>query len=82
MPNLQKELESIYLERLLWMRKLKKDPINKKIMHTKDAFVKNDEFEPEEAIEVAIDKRKFFIKRLLNDHEFEDEEDNKESDDE
>ena len=82
MPYLQKELESIYLERLLWMRQLKKDPVHKKIMHTKDALVKNDDFDPEEAIEAAIAKRKFLIKRLLNDHEFEDEEENKESDDE
>ena len=50
-------------------------------MCTKRAFVENDYFDPEEAIEAAIDKRTFFIKRLSNDHEFEGEEDNKESDD-
>ena len=72
MPILQKELKSIYLERLLWMRQLKKDPVHKKIFHTIDAFVKNDDFDPVEAIEAAIDKRKFLIKRLLKDHEFED----------
>ena len=65
MPNLQRELESIYLERLLWMRQLMKDTVHKNIMHTKDAFVKNDDFDPEEAIETAIDKRKFFIKRAF-----------------
>ena len=32
---LQKELESIYMERLLWM---KQHPVYKKIMQTKDAF--------------------------------------------
>ncbi len=36
---LQKELESIYMERLLWMKQLKNDPVQKKIMRTKDAFV-------------------------------------------
>ena len=50
-------------------------------MRTKDAFVENDDFEPEKVIEAAIDNRKFLIKMLLNDHEFEDEEENKENDD-
>ena len=31
LPNLQKELENIYMERLVWMRQLKKDPVHKKI---------------------------------------------------
>jgi hypothetical protein len=36
LPELQKELENIYMERLVWMRQLKKDPVHKKIMQTKD----------------------------------------------
>ena len=32
LPKIQKELESIYMERLLWMQQLKKDPIHQKIM--------------------------------------------------
>ena len=49
LPKLQKELENIYMERLVWMRQLKKDPVRKKIMHTKDALVENDDFDPEKA---------------------------------
>ena len=67
LPELQKELENIYMERLVWMRQLKKDPVHKKIMQTKDALVENDDLDPEEA---AIDKRKFLIKRLLKDYDF------------
>jgi hypothetical protein len=67
LPELQKELENIYMERLVWMRQLKKDPVHKKIMQTKDALVENDDLDPEEA---AIDKRKFLIKRLLEDYDF------------
>ncbi len=70
LPMLQKELESIYMERLLWMRQLKNDPVHKKIMQTKDAFVDNDDFDPEEAMEAAVNKRKFLIKRLLKDYNF------------
>ncbi len=70
LPMLQKELESIYMERLLWMRQLKNDPVHRKIMQTKDAFVDNDDFDPEEAMEAAVNKRKFLIKRLLKDYNF------------
>ena len=46
-------------------------------MQTKDAYLKNDHFDAEEATEAAIDKRKFLIKRLLKDYSF-----SKESNDE
>ena len=70
LPMLQKELESIYMERLLWMKQLKNDPVHKKIMQTKDAFVDNDDFDLEEAMEAAGYKKKFLIKRLLKDYSF------------
>ena len=75
LPKLQKELENIYEERLVWMRQLKKDPVHKKIMHTKDALVENDYFDPEEALEAAVDKRKFLIRRLLKRYDFDEEND-------
>ena len=65
LPMLQKDLESIYMERLLWMKQLENDPVDKKIMQTKDAFVENDDFDPEEAMEAAVDKRKFLIKKTF-----------------
>ena len=77
LPMLQNELETIYMERLLWMKQLENDPVHKKIMQTKDAFVENDDFAPEEAMEAAVDKRKFLIKKLLKDYSF-----TKDSDDE
>ena len=36
LPKLRKDLQNIYLERLLWLRQLKRDPIHKKIMETRD----------------------------------------------
>ena len=35
LPKLQKELESVYMQRLMWMAQLKNDPIHRKIMQTK-----------------------------------------------
>ena len=77
LPKLQKALESVYMQRLTWMVQLKNDPIHRKIMETKNALMKNDDFDPEEALEAAIDKRKFLIKRILKDCTF-----TKENDDE
>ena len=44
-----------------------KDPIHNKIMATRDDYVNNDMFDPDEAIAAAVDKRKFLLKRLLED---------------
>ena len=70
LPKLQKELESVYMQRLMWMVQLKNDPIHRKIMQAKNALMKNDDFDPEEAMEAAIGKRKFLIRRLLKDYSF------------
>ena len=71
------ELESIYMERLLWMQHLKKAPIHQKIMQTRDSFVDSDHFDSDEAMEAAVNKRKFLIKRLLKDYSFTEENDDK-----
>ena len=41
LPKLQKELESVYM----WMVQFKNDPVHRKIMQTKDAYMKNDHFD-------------------------------------
>ena len=50
------------------MKELKSNPVHKKIVQTKNDFVGNDHYDPEEAIEAAADKRKFLFKRLLKDY--------------
>ena len=47
------------------MKALKKDPIHKTIMATRDDYVNNNMFDPDEAIAAAVKKRKFSLKRLL-----------------
>ena len=54
LPKLRKDLQSIYVDRLLWIAQFKKDPIHKQIMKTKDAFVNDGKFHPEEALEVDL----------------------------
>jgi hypothetical protein len=65
LPKLRNDLQNIYLERLLWIRQLKRDPVHKKIMETRDVFVNDDNFDHREVLEVAIDKRKFLLERLF-----------------
>ena len=50
-----------------WMKALKKDPIHKNIMATRDDYVNNDMFDPDKAMAAAVDNRKFLLKRLLED---------------
>jgi uncharacterized UPF0160 family protein len=65
LPKLRNDLQNIYLERLLWIRQLKRDLVHKKIMETRDVFVNDDNFDHREVLEVAIDKRKFLLERLF-----------------
>ena len=65
LPVFQKELA--YMNNLAWMKAFKKDPIHKKIMATRDDYVNNDMFDQDEAIAAAVKKRKFLLKRLLED---------------
>ena len=47
-------------------------------MQTKDAFVNNEDFDPEVAMEAAVNKRKFLIKRRLKDYSFTEDSDEEE----
>jgi hypothetical protein len=50
-------------------------------MHTKDALVENDDFDPEKALEAVVDMRMFYIRRLLKGYDFDEENDDDEVDD-
>ena len=79
LPKLQKVLDDIYVERLMWMHDMKRDPVHRKIMQTKREFIENDDFDQQEALEAAVDKRKFLIKKHLKDYYiFEEHEENDE----
>ena len=57
LPELRKELGNVYMDRLQWMSQLKRDPVHRKIMKTRDAFVAEDEFDPDEALVAAVKER-------------------------
>ena len=66
LPTLQKEARQVYLENLQWIRQLRKDPIHKQVMETKQTFMNDDEFEAEEATEAAVHKRKYLLKKIFD----------------
>jgi hypothetical protein len=47
------------------IRQLKRGPVHKKVMETRDVFVHDDNFDHREALEAAIDKKKFPLKSLF-----------------
>ena len=65
LPVFQKGLGDVYMDNLAWMKALKKDHIHKKIVATRDDYVNNNMYDPDEAIAAAVKKRKFLLKRLL-----------------
>ena len=65
LPVFQKELGDVYMDNLAWMKALKKDLIYKKVIATRDDYVNNNMFDPDEAIAAAVQKRKFLLKWLL-----------------
>ena len=78
----QSQLGNVYMNRLQWMMQLKRDPEHRKIMKTRDTFVAEDEFDPDEALVAAAKKRKFLLERMLEDRQhFPNEDDDDDDDD-
>ena len=61
-PTYRKELRQVLFEELKWIRNLKKDPIYKKINETKTNLVDSEDYDWEEAMQSAINKRKYLLK--------------------
>ena len=80
LPELRKELGNVYMDHLQWMWQLKRDPVHRKIMKTRDALVADDEFDPDEALVAAVKKRKFLLERMLEDRQHFPDEDDEEQD--
>ena len=63
LPQLRKELGNVYVDHdhLQWMSELKRDSAHKKIMKTSDAFVAEDESDPDEALVVVVNEEKISL---------------------
>ena len=65
LPQLQKTLENVYLDRLQWIWEMKKDPIHTKIMETRKRLRGEEGFDQDEALTAAVKRRKFLLRRML-----------------
>ena len=63
LPVFQKELADVYMNNLAWMKALRKDPIHKKVMATRDDYVNNDMFD-QISVETAIRRSRTFSRRV------------------
>ena len=69
LPHYRKELRKILMEKLEWMHGMKKDPIYRRIMQTKNELIDIGEYDRREATEAAIHARKFLLNRLFSEED-------------
>ena len=65
LPVYRKELRKVLLGNLEWIRAMKKDPTFKKVMETQKELKDSEGFDWRESTELAIDKRKFLLIRIV-----------------
>ena len=53
------------MDRLQWMSQLKRDPVHRKIVKTRDAFVAKGEFDPDEALTNISPTKMMMMKTTL-----------------
>jgi len=61
LSKLRRNLLSRYKSKVLELEGLRADPVHKKIMSTKRKLEEEDDFDSDEALEAAIDHRKFLV---------------------
>ena len=57
------------MEKLEWMHGMKKDPIYRRIMQTRNELIDIGEYDRREATEAAIHARNFFLNRLFREED-------------
>jgi len=65
LPVYRKELRKVFLECFQWMHAMKKDSTFQEVMQTQKELKDTEGFDWQESAELAIDKRKFLLNRLL-----------------
>ena len=59
LPYFRVKLRRLYLKSLKWYDRLKRDPVHEEIIKTLHQFMKEEGMDREEAMEAAVDRRKF-----------------------
>jgi len=88
LPELQKALRQVYIDHLKWVHVLREDPLHKAILETRNRMMDEDDMDFNEAVEAAVNQRKYLLNRVFQsieepdtDDEDEEEDDTDEEDD-
>ena len=65
LPDLQKELRQVYIEHLKWVHVLREDPLHKAILETRNRLIDEDDMDFNEAVEAAVNQRKYLLNRVF-----------------
>ena len=69
MPLYRKSAIQSFIDRIVWFRRLQKDPSYKSIAKTAKHLKDVDDFDNEEALKYAASKRKYLFDKMLNTYE-------------
>ncbi|XP_078380186.1 uncharacterized protein LOC144663126 [Oculina patagonica] len=65
LPLSRRRLRRIYLERLKWTHRIKRDALHREVMKTLLRFINEDDMDFDEAAESAVEKHKFLLSRVM-----------------
>ena len=82
LPAHRRKLRRLYVYYLKWFRNLMHDPVHQEAMNTLRHFMDEESMDYEEAVEAAVDKRKFLLNRVFRKPHVPDEEEEEEEEEE
>jgi len=80
LPELRKALRSVYIDHLKWVHVLREDPLHKAILETRNRLMDEDDMDYNEAVEAAVNQRKYLLNRVFQPLEEPDTDDEDEED--
>ena len=69
LPIYRKVLTKLFVDKVLWFRAMKRDPIFKTVKRTASDLIDLEDYDGEEAWKSAVNKRKFLFDRVLREYE-------------
>jgi len=82
LPELRKALRQVYIDHLKWVHVLREDPVHEAILETRKKFQEENEMDYNEAVEAAVNQRKYLLNRVFQPMEEPDTADEDEEDEE
>ena len=70
LPLYREDLKDVLLEELKWIRALKKDPIYREVVATRDKLLAEKGYDWLESTQLAIHERQFLLNRLFKERLF------------